>query len=61
MKLDAGPRLRSWTLADGTTFEATFKTYSSGRIKVILEDGGSKIIKMNDLSEVDQEYVKEVR
>ena len=52
---------RPWTLADGSKFEATFKTYSSGRIKVVLEDGGSRILKMIELSDGDQAYVKTVR
>ena len=52
---------RTWTLADGSKFEAAFKTYSSGRIKVVLEDGGSRILKMIELSDGDQAYVKTVR
>ena len=55
------PKSRSWTLIDGSELEGTFKGYSAGRIKLILSDGGSKIIKMSDLSKEDQEYVRDVR
>jgi hypothetical protein len=53
-----GAELRSFTLVTGQTAKATLLGLSGSQVSLILEDGRQVTVDLNQLSQVDQNYVR---
>ncbi len=57
--IEPEPRWRTWTSADGQyTVEAEFVSFAMGDVKLRKKDGKTITLKMKQLSEADQEWIR---